>query len=171
MDRLANVKHPEYHQKMTSMGVGAAYWNENNTSLQQKENTAHTMSGRDSMLPGLYRSGIQMNEIRFGIVADTAALDIYRQLAKCGGLISGDTDVYGTAFHVQAFGGYACGDLSQRFIRARGPEAGNDAEGRPGLPLRYDAMEQIQKVGVYRLDLSGAVITHDMTDPGNCTVD
>ena len=81
------------------------------------------------MLPGLYRSGIQMNEIRFGIVADTAAMEIYSQLAKCGGLVSGDSDIDGTAFHVQAIWGYTRSDFSQRRIRARGSETGNDAEG------------------------------------------
>ena len=135
------------------------------------DNTVHTMAGRESVLPDLYRSGVQMNEIRFGIVADTTTVEIYSQLAKCCGLVSGDADVYGTTFHVQAFWSYAHSDFSQRCIRARGPEAGNDAEGRAGFPLHHDAMEQIQKVGVHRLDLSGAVVAHDMTDPVYCTVD
>lgn len=138
---------------------------------REHTSTVHTLSGREPLLPDLYRPGIQMDKIRFGIVADPAAAEVYSYLAKCGGLVSGDSDVDGTALHMQAFRSYTCSDFSQCFIRARRTVAGNDAEGGAWLFLHDDAMKQIQQVGVNRPDLSGAVIAHDMTDSVHCTMD
>ena len=143
----------------------------NNRPLQRKDNTRHMLAGMEPVLPDINRPGIQMNEIRFGIVADTAAPEVYSCLAQRGGLTSGDSDVDGTAFHMQAFRCYACSDFSQCRIRARGTVTGNDAEWRARLFLHYDAVKQVQKVWINRHDLSGAMVPHDMTDPVYRTMD
>ena len=67
------------------------------------------MRGYD--LPGLHRPGIQVHEIRFGVVSNATCMQLDRQFADPFGLVAGDPDVNGPTLHVET----VFGDTRRRF--------------------------------------------------------
>ena len=125
------------------------------------------MSGRRAAaadLPGAECARVDMDEVRFRVVTDAAALQLQGRGTELGGFRSRRADVDRPPREVQALLRDARGDLAQRFVGLRRAVAGNDLETSAPAELIVEQAQRIQQLDVDRVDLVGAEVAKQVID-------
>lgn len=112
-------------------------------------------------LPGSERSGIQMNEIRFGIVPHTAHAQGFRRVAELQGGQIAYPYVNGLTFHMQTMPGDAVSCMAQEFVGLWRPVSGYDIYGTLASCDRLNLAKYVEKRGVNGMKVTGAEIPEE----------
>lgn len=112
--------------------------------------------------PGSKRPGIQVDEIRAGIVAHATDFQIEAGLTQLAGIAPGKANIDGPPQHVIAEFGNTCRFLAQPGIRLGGAVTGDDVKWGSGAQLLTHVKEHVHQSGINSLDITGTVIPEDV---------
>ncbi len=121
-----------------------------------------SLTGQSAWLPAAYRADVHMDKIGFGIVTHTTGFHSDAQVAQSLRAVTGQSDVDGHAFCVEALFGYARGAAAQHFVGGRAPVARDDAEGAGGANPFFNDVEDVHQFGIDGFDFIGSVVSENV---------
>ncbi len=121
-----------------------------------------TVASRSGPVP--HRSDIDVDETGIGIVAHTAGLEIERRPVQVTQIAPRKCDIYGHAPGVEALLRHSVASLPKLGVGRRRAVARNNVIGLARVQLVPQGMQKVQKLGVDRLDVAGAMIAQHAVD-------
>ena len=115
--------------------------------------------------PLAYRAYVYVDELGFGVVADSAGAEGEGGLAKVFGRDAGNADVDGFGQHVLAVFGDSRGAGAEIVVAPRGAIAANDVDDCVGtVQPGEQIMKQVEFARIVVADISGAVVAQEVVE-------
>lgn len=115
-------------------------------------------------LPGSEYAGVQMDEIRLGIIAYSAASQRSRRIPESSGGEIRYADINGPTFHVKAFLGNAPSALAQTVVGLWRSVTRNDFDGASASGSRLNFTKHVQEAGIDGMGVSRPKVSKKPSD-------
>lgn len=120
---------------------------------------------RAAVAPGANSAGIDVDESRARVVADSSAMQVDSGVTQGQGIDPGNANIDGVRLHVQAVSRYAGGAGAKEFIAPRGTVATNDIDFGVGAAERSgEISENVEDVRIVVFNVAGAVVAQEMVE-------
>src|SRR5690606_22300944 len=107
-------------------------------------------------LPPAHAAGIDVNELRLGIVADAADCEREGLVAQPIQPRADEPHVHRLALHVETALGNSVAARAEHLVRLRGAVGGDDLERAPAARAAPQLVENVEQLRMHPIDVAGA---------------